>query len=135
MNQTAKLALIIGGIVSALAGLATLGVVYAKFEKAQKTVKQTTLGDVLRAEKLNHIPEEVIPVFAEGDAEKVIEDLAKDAPEENAVAETEEGVLVTTPPAPVETVFDAKVEAAAKKLEKQSKVVSIDDKKGAPQNG
>jgi hypothetical protein len=122
MNQTAKLALIIGGIVSALAGLATLGVVYAKFEKAQKTVKQTTLGDVLKAEKLNSKnvepkePEEVIPVFAEGDVEKAVEDLA-----------TEVQVEVT--------VFDEKVVTAAKDLEKKGRVVSIDDKKEVPKNG
>lgn len=121
MNQTAKLALIIGGIVSALAGLATLGVVYAKFEKAQKTVKQTTLGDVLRAEKLNSKnvepkePEEVIPVFAEGDVEKAVEDLAAEVS--------------------VETVFDEKVVTAAKDLEKKGRVVSIDDKKEVPKNG
>jgi H+/gluconate symporter-like permease len=48
MNQNTKLALVIGGIVSAVAGLTTLGVVYARFEQAQKTVKQTTLGDLLR---------------------------------------------------------------------------------------
>lgn len=52
MNQNAKMALVIGGIVSAVAGLTTLGVVYARFELAQKTVKQTTLGDLLREKEL-----------------------------------------------------------------------------------
>ena len=53
MNQNTKLALVIGGIVSAVAGLTTLGVVYARFEQAQKTVKQTTLADVRRKSTQN----------------------------------------------------------------------------------
>lgn len=77
MNQNTKLALVIGGIVSAVAGLTTLGVVYARFEQAQKTVKQTTLGDLLHEKKLKTEHEDAEEVSDEVIIETPVEPQAK----------------------------------------------------------
>ena len=110
MNQNTKLALVIGGIVSAVAGLTTLGVVYARFEQAQKTVKQTTLGDLLREKEL------------------------KTEHEDDTAADTEdtEGpdeVIVETPVEPPAEIEEVKVPdlTVAKPKAKSTK-------KGAPKN-
>lgn len=88
MNQNTKLALVIGGIVSAVAGLTTLGVVYARFEQAQKTVKQTTLADVLREKvlKMEHEDDTAADTeVTEGPDEVIIETPVEPKPETEEV--------------------------------------------------
>jgi len=105
MNNTLKIALIAGSIVAAAAGGTALGVVYVRFEKAQKVIESRpmTVGEMLASRDA-----------AKSQASD--ETTCPDAAEIFPVEETTES--------PAETVFDAKVVAAAKKLEKAGKVVS-----------
>lgn len=108
MNQTGKLIVIIGGIASAVAGLTTLGVVYARFEQAQKTIQQTTLGDVLREKKAKIGTEEL--------------------PEETEAPVEEEPTLV-------EAVVQAAAETVAVKLSTGAEAKKKVKKEEAPKNG
>lgn len=56
MNKT-KLIIIAASVVAAVGSLAGLGVVYARFQKANKAVKTTTIGEMLRKED-NFEPDE-----------------------------------------------------------------------------
>ena len=49
MNKT-KLIIIAASVVAAVGSLTGLGVVYARFQKANKAVKTTTIGEMLRKE-------------------------------------------------------------------------------------
>lgn len=75
MNK--KLILIAAGVVAAIGSLTGLGVVYARFNKANKAIKTTTIGELLR--KDNPTPDESPVIDEEMEvgndtfAEKVVE--------------------------------------------------------------